>query len=159
MFDFEPRFPTEHIGEVVNGHTIPDQFVVTQGRGVGVLAERMGVYFIELTPEYSLAVMPVEGNTQPIGLMHGGAYCVLGEAMGSVAANLHAWPKGGYAVGTDINATHTGSASRGWVTGECRSIQLGGTMTVHEIVISDAAGRRCSTVRITNLIRRRPEAK
>jgi uncharacterized protein (TIGR00369 family) len=126
-----------------------------QRRGIGVLAERMGVQFAEFTAERSVATMPVEGNTQPVGLMHGGAYVVLGETMGSMAANYHAGP-GRLAVGLDINATHTSSARSGVVTATCTAIHLGRTTTVHEIVVVDEAGRRCSTVRITNLIKDLP---
>ncbi|GAB3270599.1 hotdog fold thioesterase [Microbacterium sp. MEC084] len=121
-------------------------------RGIGALAERMGVRFTEFTAEHSVATMPVEGNTQPVGLMHGGAYVVLGESMGSMAANYHAGP-GRLAVGLDINATHTGSARSGLVTATCTALHLGRSVAVHEIVIVDEAGRRCSTVRITNLIK------
>ncbi|GAA3645717.1 hotdog fold thioesterase [Microbacterium marinilacus] len=124
-------------------------------RGIGVLAERMGVRFAEFTTERSVATMPVEGNTQPVGLMHGGAYVVLGETMGSMAANYHAGP-GRLAVGLDINATHTGSARSGVVTATCTAIHLGRSTTVHEIVVADETGRRCSTVRITNLIKDLP---
>ena len=85
--------------------------------------------------------MPVEGNTQPVGLMHGGAYVVLGESLGSMAANLHAGP-GRLAVGVDINATHTRSATSGVVTGVCTPIHLGRSVTVHEIVVTDDQGRR-----------------
>ncbi len=71
-------------------------------------------------------------------------------------ANLHAGP-GRLAVGVDINATHTRSATSGWVTGVCTPLHLGRSLTVHEIVVSDDQGRRCSTVRITNLVRDRAE--
>ncbi len=121
-------------------------------RGMGALAEKMGIEFTEFTVERCVATMPVEGNTQPVGLLHGGAYVVLGESLGSMAANLHAGP-GRLAVGTDINATHTRSATSGVVTAVCTPIHLGRSMTVHEIAITDEAGRRCSTVRITNLIK------
>jgi uncharacterized protein (TIGR00369 family) len=84
--------------------------------------------------------------------MHGGAYVVLGESLGSMAANLYAGP-GRLAVGVDINATHTRSATSGLVTGVCTPIHLGRSMTVHEIVVSDDQGRRLSTVRITNMIK------
>jgi uncharacterized protein (TIGR00369 family) len=57
-------------------------------------------------------------------------------------------------VGVDINATHTGSATSGTVTGVCTPIKLGRSVAVHEIVISDEQGRRCSTVRITNFYKR-----
>ena len=122
---------------------------------IGALAEKMGFEWLELSIERCAATMPVEGNTQPVGLMHGGAYVVLGESLGSTAANLHAGP-GRLAVGTDINATHTRSASSGVVTGVCTPIHLGRSMTVHEIVVSDDQGRRLSTIRITNLIKDLP---
>ena len=87
--------------------------------GIGVLAERMGIEFVEFSAEHAVATMPVEGNTQPVGLLHGGAYVVLGETMGSMAANYHAGP-GRLAVGLDINATHTSSARTG-VAVSCRA--------------------------------------
>lgn len=122
-------------------------------RGMGELAERMGLEFVEFSVQRCVATMPVEGNTQPVGLMHGGAYVVLGESLGSMAANLHAGP-GRLAVGVDINATHTRSARSGLVTGVCTPVHLGRTITVHEIVVTDDQGRRCSTIRITNHIHR-----
>lgn len=121
-------------------------------RGMGALAEKMGIEFTEFSIERSVATMPVEGNTQPVGLVHGGAYVVLGESLGSMAANLHAGP-GRLAVGVDINATHTRSATSGVVTGVCTPIHLGRSITVHEIVVIDDQGRRCSTIRITNMIK------
>ena len=124
-------------------------------RGMGALAEKMGMEFLEFSVDRSVATMPVEGNTQPVGLMHGGAYVVLGESLGSMAANLHAGPDR-LAVGVDINATHTRSATSGFVTGVCTPVHLGRSITVHEIVVTDDQGRRCSTIRITNMIRDLP---
>jgi len=125
------------------------------GRGIGALAEKMGFEWLEFTPDRAVARMPVEGNTQPVGLFHGGAYVVLGESLGSMHANFHAGP-GRLAVGVDINATHTRSATSGYVTGACTPIHLGRSLTVHEIVVTDDQGRRCSTVRITNHIKDLP---
>ncbi|WP_309064493.1 hotdog fold thioesterase [Microbacterium sp.] len=112
----------------------------------------MGMEILELSVDRAVGRMPVEGNTQPFGLMHGGAYVVLGESLGSMAASLHAGP-GRMAVGIDVNATHTRAATSGMVTGVCTPIHLGRSMTVHEIVVTDDQDRRCSTIRITNLIR------
>ncbi|WP_242087829.1 hotdog fold thioesterase [Microbacterium lacticum] len=126
-------------------------------RGMGALAEKMGIEFTEFSIERSVATMPVEGNTQPVGLLHGGAYVVLGESLGSMAANLHAGPDR-LAVGVDINATHTRSATSGIVTGVCTPVHLGRSITVHEIAVTDDQGRRCSTIRITNMITDRPGA-
>lgn len=123
---------------------------------IGALAQKMGMRFTELSVDRCVATMPVEGNTQPVGLMHGGAYVVLAESLGSTAANLHAGA-GRLAVGVDINATHTRSATSGTVTGICTPIHLGRSMTVHEIAVNDDQGRRCSTVRITNMIKTLPQ--
>lgn len=122
-------------------------------RGLGALADRMGIAITEFTDERAVGTMPVEGNTQPVMLLHGGAYVVLGETLGSMHANLHA-PAGHVGVGVDINATHTGSATKGLVTAVCTPIRIGKSLSVHEIVVSDDEGRRCSTVRITNFYKK-----
>lgn len=120
--------------------------------GGGSLARKMGIEFLELSAEHSVARMPVEGNTQVIGLLHGGAHVVLGESLGSISSAIHAGA-GRYAVGIEINATHSRSTTSGTVTGTCRALVLGHTLCTHEIVITDEQGRRLSTVRITNLLR------
>ena len=121
-------------------------------RGLGALAEKMGIELIELSAERTVAKMPVTGNTQPLGVLHGGAHVVLGESLGSFSANVWAHPDR-YAVGIEVNASHSRSVSEGWVTAVCTALSLGKTLTVHEIVVSDSEGNRLSTVRITNLLR------
>jgi 1,4-dihydroxy-2-naphthoyl-CoA hydrolase len=125
-------------------------------RGAGELADKMGIEFVEFTLERAVATMPVEGNRQPANLLHGGAYVVLGESLGSMSANLHAGPDR-LAVGIEINASHTRSARTGIVTAVCTPIHLGRTLTTHEIAIDDDQGRRCSTIRITNMIIDKPK--
>jgi uncharacterized protein (TIGR00369 family) len=120
--------------------------------GGGALTSKMGIEFLELSATRSVAKMPVEGNTQVIGLLHGGAHVVLGESLGSISAAIHAGA-GKYVVGIEINATHSRSITSGWVTGTCTALVLGRTLATHEIVITDDEGRRLSTVRMTNLVR------
>lgn len=120
--------------------------------GGGTLPEKMGIEFMELSASYSVARMPVEGNTQVLGLLHGGAHVVLGESLGSISSAIHAGP-GRYAVGIEINATHSRSVTSGWVTGTCTALVLGRTLATHEIVMTDDEGRRLSTVRMTNMLR------
>jgi 1,4-dihydroxy-2-naphthoyl-CoA hydrolase len=122
-----------------------------ESRG-GTLTTKMGVEFLELGAQRSVARMPVEGNTQVLGLLHGGAHVVLGESLGSISSAIHAGP-GRYAVGIEINATHSRSVTEGWVTGTCTALVLGRTLATHEIVMTDEEGRRLSTVRMTNLLR------
>ncbi len=125
---------------------------ILRTRGVGDLATKMGIELIELSAERAVATMPVEGNTQPLGVLHGGAHVVLGESLGSIAANVHAHPWG-YAVGIEINATHHLSATEGIVTATCRALKLGRSLTSHEIKVHDKNGALLSTVRITNFLR------
>lgn len=127
--------------------------ILDRTRG-GELAVKMGIEFLELSADYSVARMPVDGNTQVIGLLHGGAHVVLGESLGSVSSAIHAG-EGRYAVGIEINATHSRSVTSGWVTGTCRALSLGRTLATHEIVMTDEEGRRLSTVRMTNFLKDR----
>lgn len=132
-----------------------DAKALFETRGVGELAEKMGLKLIEISAERAVASMPVSGNRQPLGLLHGGAYVVLAESLGSMAANVWGHPRGKFAVGIEVNASHSGSATEGLVTATCEAISLGNTLTVHEIVCRDDHGKRLSTVRITNLLRDR----
>ena len=122
-------------------------------RGLGALADKMGIKLLELSADRAVATMPVEGNTQPLGVVHGGAYVVLGESLGSFAANVWAAETGKVAVGIEVNASHSRSATSGIVTGTCIALNLGKSLTLHEIVVTDDQGRRLSTVRITNFLR------
>jgi uncharacterized protein (TIGR00369 family) len=128
---------------------------VMRQRGLGALADRMGIKLLELSAERAVATMPVQGNTQPIGLLHGGAHVVLAESLGSFAANVHAHPWG-FAVGIEVNASHHASIKDGLVTGTCVAIKLGKTLTTHEIKMTDEEGNLLSTVRITNYLRPKP---
>ena len=118
----------------------------------GSLSQKMGIEYHELGAARSVARMPVAGNTQVIGLLHGGAHVVLGESLGSISSAIHAGP-GRYAVGIELNASHSRSITEGWVTGTCTALVLGRTLCTHEIVMTDDAGRRLSTMRITNMLR------
>jgi uncharacterized protein (TIGR00369 family) len=123
-----------------------------RGFSAGPLWDKMDIQIHELSPEFSVATMPVEGNTQSVGILHGGAYVVIAEGLGSIAANIYAG-EGKVAVGIEVNATHTGSIREGFVTATCKAIHLGRTLTTHEIVCTDESGRRLSTIRLTNFIK------
>ncbi|HET8988050.1 MAG TPA: hotdog fold thioesterase [Humibacillus sp.] len=118
----------------------------------GTLIERMGIEVLEATRERLVATMPVEGNTQPYGLLHGGASVVLAETLGSIGAGLHAGP-GRIAVGLDINATHHRAARACLVTGTATLLSAGRTLVSYDVVVTDDAGRRTCTSRITCLLR------
>lgn len=130
----------------------PGMPTVDPSKPAGELGVKLGIEFLELSPERAVGRMPVAGNTQPYGILHGGAHLVLAESLASAAAHVHAWPQK-IAVGIELSASHSKAVSSGWVTGTCTAISLGRTLTVHEVVLTDDEGRRLSTVRVTNLLR------
>ena len=128
-----------------------DFLQVIRERGSGALDKKMGIEIIEASPERLVATMPVEGNTQPIGLLHGGANVVLAESLGSIGTQLHAGADRKI-VGVDINATHHKSATSGIVTAVATAISLGRSLCSYNVEIKNEKGERTCTARITCLI-------
>ncbi len=141
------KFPQEVLDEYAAlGIDLPTLF------SAGHLGERMDIRILEASAERVVATMPVEGNTQPYGLLHGGASAVLAETLGSVGAMMH----GGIikiAVGVDLNSTHHRGAGSGLVPGGATPVHRGRSTTTYEIVISDDQDRRVCTARLTCLLR------
>ena len=118
---------------------------------VNPLGEKLGIKLTEVSAQRVVGTMPVEGNTQPFGLLHGGASVALAETLGSIGAIMHAGPDR-TAVGVDINATHHRSTKSGIVTGTATALSLGRTLAVYDVVIEDEAGKRLCTSRITCML-------
>ncbi len=119
------------------------------------LNDKVGMQLIEVTPERVVGTIPVEGNLQPYGLLHGGANAVLAEALGSTVAALNAGP-GRAAMGLELSCTHHRAVRSGQVTGVATPLHVGrGTITA-EIVLTDDEGRRTCTARLTCVVRDRP---
>jgi uncharacterized protein (TIGR00369 family) len=121
-------------------------------RGLGELADRMGIKIVSINGNHGVATMPAEGNKQPLGIVHGGAYVVLAETLGSMCATLAAGPHR-HAVGIEINASHTKSCTEGLITATARAINVGRNLATHEVAVDDDKGNRLSTIRITNFLR------
>jgi uncharacterized protein (TIGR00369 family) len=115
------------------------------------LVDRMGIKILEATAQRVVGTMPVTGNTQPLGLLHGGASCVLAETLGSLGSALHAGPDR-ITVGIELNATHHRAAAAGQVTGIASLLHGGRSITTYEIVISDEQERRVCTSRLTSML-------
>ncbi|RNF81159.1 PaaI family thioesterase [Streptomyces botrytidirepellens] len=118
----------------------------------GYLGTHMGVHILEATAERVVGTMPVSGNTQPYGLLHGGASAVLAETLGSVGSLLH----GGRtktAVGVDLNCTHHRGVRSGTVTGVAVPLHRGRSTATYEVIINDDEDRRVCTARLTCLLR------
>mgnify|MGYP003328994846 FL=1 len=128
-----------------------DYLQIVRERGAGALDKKMGIEILEASPQRLVGRMPVEGNTQPIGILHGGASVVLAESLGSIGTQLHAGIERRI-VGVDINATHHKAALSGYVTAVATAISLGKTLCSYNVEISNDKGERTCTARITCLI-------
>ena len=117
----------------------------------GTLIARLGIDVLDVRPDGAVGTMPVEGNTQPYGRLHGGASAALAETLGSLAAVAHAGP-GRAAVGVELNATHHRAARGGTVTGTARALHLGRSVATYEVEVADEDGRRLCTARLTCML-------
>ncbi|WRS29782.1 PaaI family thioesterase [Actinomycetaceae bacterium MB13-C1-2] len=122
------------------------------------LGAKMGMDLISATADETIIRMPVEGNTQILGILHGGATAALCESAGSIAATRHAWKVGEesgtelVAVGTDLTMAHVRSIRSGTVTAVAKAVHLGRRTTVHEVTVTDQDGRVISTCLARNMI-------
>ncbi|WP_306322256.1 MULTISPECIES: hotdog fold thioesterase [unclassified Streptomyces] len=123
----------------------------------GHLGTRMGIDVKEASAERVVGTMPVEGNTQPYGLLHGGASAVLAETLGSVGAMLHGG-SGKIAVGVDLNCTHHRGARSGLVTGVATPLHRGRSTATYEVIITDEQDRRVCSARLTCMLKEAPNA-
>lgn len=113
--------------------------VETANKGrVKTLVEHLDIVITEITDEFIKATMPVDSRThQPLGLLHGGANCVLSETLGSMASAFILDISKQYPVGLEISASHLKSAKSGLVTGICKPIKLGRKIHLWETKIYD----------------------
>jgi len=122
----------------------------------GTLIARMGIIVDHAAPDLATGSMPVDGNTQPYGLLHGGASAALAETLASFAAMAHAQPDG-IAVGVDLSVTHHRAMRSGTVRGTATALHRGRTIATYDVRIEDESGHLVATARLTCAIRPRPE--
>ena len=114
------------------------------------LDDKLGIRITDYNPDRLVATMPVAGNEQPFGLLHGGASCALMETIGSWAGALHAGPDK-QVVGIELNASYLRGATSGVVTAVCTPVRRGRTLSTFLIEITDESGRPTATGRLTTL--------
>lgn len=119
------------------------------------LIDRMGIKIQSVTADLAVGTMPVAGNVQPYGLLHGGASAVLAETLGSLAAMAHAG-EGKVAVGVDLNITHHRSAKDGIVTGTATALHRGRTTATYAISVTDQDNHNLATARLTCVVKTFP---
>ncbi len=134
-------------------HPTPEDAVAALNGFRGALAESMGIVITDASMAQVGASMPVAGNTQPFGLLHGGASAVLAETVGSIAAAVHAGPDH-LPVGVSLHCTHHKAARKGSVHAVAVPVRLGRTLTTHSIEITDDNGDLVCSATLTCFLRR-----
>lgn len=119
------------------------------------LMNRMGMRIISQSPEHTVIEMLISGNTQPQGLLHGGASAALAETAASHSAILHAQRLLGddaVAVGVELNISHL-KAGRGLlIRATAEALHLGRSSTVHTVRITDEHEQLIAVARVSNRI-------
>jgi uncharacterized protein (TIGR00369 family) len=128
--------------------TSPPSWVPTGS--LSPLDDKLGIEIVDYDPDRMVATMPVEGNQQPFGLLHGGATCALMETIGSWAGALHAGP-GKQVVGIELNVSYLRGATSGSVTAVCTPVRRGRTLSTFLIDVTDENGRPTASGRLTCL--------
>ena len=117
------------------------------------LAAHIGIDITEVGPDFLKGIMPVDQRTtQPFGILHGGASCVLSETLGSIAAWMTIDPETHRAVGLEINANHIRAVTEGNVIGECRPLHTGRRTQVWQTRITNDEGRLVALVTQTQIV-------
>jgi len=111
----------------------------------------IGLEIIEVGSDFLKGRLPVDNRTtQPFGILHGGASCVLSETLGSVAAWMTIDPDKYRAVGVEINCNHIRAVTKGHVIGTCTPIHVGRRTQVWQTdMVEEATGKRTAISRMT----------
>lgn len=122
------------------------------GESMGTLMPKLGLEFIETGPERLVARLPVEGNTQPYGVLHGGATAALCETVASIGTALAVGP-GKLVMGIELNVNHIRAVRGGHITATGVPLHVGKTTAVWDMKVHDDEGRLVAVSRLTVAIR------
>jgi 1,4-dihydroxy-2-naphthoyl-CoA hydrolase len=129
-----------------------DQMTALGGTLDGTLIQRVGIEILEAEPDRVVARMPVEGNRQPFGLLHGGATGTLCETVGSIGASLAAAPDR-TAVGIELNVNHLRAVTQGHITATGTPLHSGRSVAVWDVRVQDDDDRLIAVGRLTLAVR------
>lgn len=145
-----PRTPADN--PLPDGVTLESALEMARRTATGTLMERLGMEWVELGLRRVVARMPVEGNTQPFGLLHGGATAALCETVGSIGTSIHVGPER-LPVGIQLSVNHLRAVRQGHVTATGVPIHVGRTTALWDITVEDDEGRTVAAGRLTLAVR------
>lgn len=93
---------------------------------------------------------------QPAGLVHGGVYASIAEAMASLATALSVLEQGEVAMGLSNNTSFLRPITQGTVHAHATRVHRGRTTWVWDVRFSDDQERTCAVTRMTIAVRPAP---
>ena len=118
----------------------------------GTLMEKLGLEVLHVAADRIVARMPVAGNTQPYGLLHGGATASLCETVASFGTALAVGPDH-LVMGIELNVNHIRAVREGHVTATGVPLHIGRTTAVWNMDVRDDEDRLVAVSRLTLAIR------
>ena len=131
--------------------------LVEAGQG-GAMVKLIGLEYLELAADRVVARIPVAPNTQPYGLLHGGATAALCETIGSMGTALAVGLER-IVTGIELNVNHLRAVRAGHVTATGTPLHLGRTTAVWDMQVHDDEGRLVAVGRLTLVIRDAPSGQ
>lgn len=120
--------------------------------GRGTLLERLQLEWVEVGLDRIVARIPVAGNTQPYGILHGGATAALCETVGSVGTSIHVGLDR-RPLGIQLSVNHLRSVREGGVTATGVPVHIGRSTAVWDVRVEDDEERLVAVGRLTLAIR------
>ena len=118
------------------------------------LIETLNIKFIDIGEGFVKAKMPVNKSVyQPDGILHGGASAALAETVGSTAAFVLLKRKDIIVRGIEISTNHLKSISEGEVIATAKPINLGRTIQLWDIKITNQKDELISISKLTTYTR------
>ncbi len=132
----------------------PDAAELANKANQTTFLSKLGVVVEEWTLERVVATMPVEGNTQPDGFLHGGATMSLAESLASMgAAGVAGWPKQ-IVMGLQQTCNFLSTATTGTIRGVATPVNVGRTTQLWDVDITAVeTGKRVAAARVTIAVR------
>jgi 1,4-dihydroxy-2-naphthoyl-CoA hydrolase len=119
---------------------------------------KLGFEFVELSGERVVARIPVDGNTQPYGVLHGGATAALCETVASIGTALAVGPDR-LVMGIELNVNHVRAVRTGHVIATGVPVHIGRSTAVWDMRVEDDEGRLVAVSRLTLAIRKRERSE
>jgi 1,4-dihydroxy-2-naphthoyl-CoA hydrolase len=95
----------------------------------------------------------VKHVTQPLGLVHGGVYASIAEALASLGTNIGVVPRGSVGLGMSNHSTFLRPIRRGTIHAVARRRHRGRTTWVWDVDLTDDEDRLCAVSRVTIAVR------